>query len=125
MAEGAMFNLSHSTAGKLLLANSNQQVRSMLIEHDPNLSSLTEVELAHLYAELDETQHTGLFYQQNALVIGVNDYSVLIGKPNAKVIAALTVSTFEHYQTEPLCDFKLVEALRETANKITQLIAET
>ncbi|MFS1438543.1 IclR family transcriptional regulator [Shewanella sp. 10N.286.48.A6] len=124
IAEGAMFRLSQSTAGKLLLANSNEEVQTMLIEHDPTFCHWGPSERSYLTTELAALRQSGFIVQPNSLLTGVKDYSVLIGQPNAKVIAALSMSTFEMQTDEVNRSHDLLESLFKTASQITRLIAE-
>ncbi|MCL1065657.1 helix-turn-helix domain-containing protein [Shewanella olleyana] len=124
ITEGAMFSLSQSTAGKLLLANSNEEVQTMLIEHDSTFSRLGAPERCHLTTELEAIRQSGFIVQQNSLLTGVKDYSVLIGNPNAKVIAALSMSTFEIQSNGDNSADDLLESLTKTAHQITSIITE-
>jgi DNA-binding IclR family transcriptional regulator len=119
VAEGALFTLSSSTAGKLLLASSNNEVRDMLIEHDPRYSNLKGQQRTVLLNELDVISKDKHFIQQNHLISGVYDFSVLIGEPNAKLIAALTISSFDADLITPIKMQTLVSELKCTAQKIS------
>ncbi|MFS1423068.1 IclR family transcriptional regulator [Shewanella sp. 10N.286.48.B5] len=59
IAEGAMFRLSQSTAGKLLLANSNAEVQTMLMEHDPTFCQLGPSNRSHLTTDLEAIRQSG------------------------------------------------------------------
>ena len=124
ISEGAMFNLSQSTAGKLLLANSNEEVAAMLIEQDPHYRLYSHEQLTSLKAELNTICQAGYTTQKNQLIGGVEDYSVFIGKGDSKVMAALTISTLDSPQSHSANSDELIHALITTAGQITQLIAE-
>ncbi|MEI8621396.1 helix-turn-helix domain-containing protein [Pseudoalteromonas sp. Hal273] len=122
IAEGSLFKLSKSTAGQILLANSNEQVRGMLIEHDASYSTLKSKALSQLQYELDVICTQGHLVQSNPLITGVDDFSVLIGKPQAKLIAALTISSFDAELTSAVNAQAMVVELKSTASKITALL---
>ncbi|GAA79960.1 IclR family transcriptional regulator [Pseudoalteromonas sp. BSi20495] len=122
IAEGALFTLSSSSAGKVLLSNSNDEVRQMLIEHDETYSAY-ENECHQLLNELDLIKVQGYLVQNNPLIAGVHDFSVLIGKPNAKLIAALTISSFDSALNTSSNKQCVIDELKSTAQKITSLLA--
>ncbi|WP_299570861.1 IclR family transcriptional regulator C-terminal domain-containing protein [uncultured Shewanella sp.] len=124
ISEGAMFRLSQSTAGKLLLANSNAEVQTMLMEHDPTFCQFGPSDRSYLTTDLEAIRKSRFIVQPNSLLTGVKDYSVLIGQPNAKVIAALSVSTFKVQDKGGNGNQDLLESLFKTASQITKLIAE-
>ncbi|WP_209326918.1 IclR family transcriptional regulator [Pseudoalteromonas sp. PA2MD11] len=122
IAEGSLFTLSKSTAGQLLLANSNEHVRSMLIEHDKNYSKLKSKDLSKFHQELNDIAEQGQLVQGNPIISGVTDFSVPIGKPNAKLIAALSISSFDAALTSRVNTHAMIEELKSTATKITSLL---
>lgn len=124
IAEGAMFNLSQSTAGKLLLANSNPEVRTMLMDHDPEFFLWEPSRISDLMTDLESIRQSGFIVQQNNSLTGVKDYSVLIGQADAKVIAALSMSIFDLQTNIVKGDQVLLDSLMKTASNITELIAE-
>ncbi|TMP07361.1 IclR family transcriptional regulator [Pseudoalteromonas sp. S3178] len=121
IAEGALFTLSSSSAGKLLLANSNDEVRQMLIEHD-EIYSASEDSCKALLNELNTIKAQGHIIQNNPLIAGVHDFSVLIGRPNANLIAALTISSFDKALNTHANKNSVITELKSTAQKITFLL---
>ncbi|OUS69238.1 IclR family transcriptional regulator [Pseudoalteromonas sp. A601] len=122
IAEGSLFTLSKSTAGQLLLAYSNEDVRSMLIEHDISYSKLKPKGLNLLRQELDDIVADSQLVQSNPLISGVDDFSVPIGQPNAKLIAALSISSFDAALTSRVNKHAMLVELKSTATKITSLL---
>lgn len=122
IAEGSLFKLSKSTAGQLLLANSNEQVRGMLIEHDASYSTLNSNGVTQLHQELDDIAEDGQLSQSNPIISGVYDFSVPIGKPHAKLIAALSISSFDVALTSEVNKHDMLVELKRTATKITSVL---
>lgn len=120
IAEGSLFKLYQSTPGKLLLANSNSAVREMLIDHDDVYREYKKQN--EILNDLNIIQEQGYIIQRNPLINGVNDYSFLIGKPEATLIAALTISSFETPFYDVLNQQSIITELKAAANSITSIL---
>ena len=120
ITEGSLFPTRTSTSGKILLANSNDSVRDMLLEHDAEFSAFNAQQRKDVLSELVEIKSSGILQQNNALIDGVTDVSVLVGEPEGQVIASLTVSSFNNHLGEQLDYDSLLTQLTDTAKIITE-----
>ena len=120
ITEGSLFPTRTSTSGKILLANSNDSVRDMLLEHDAEFSAFNAQQRKDVLSELVEIKSSGILQQNNALIDGVTDVSVLVGEPEGQVIASLTVSSFNNHLGEQLDHDSLLTQLTDTAKIITE-----
>tara|TARA_R110002012_G_scaffold108395_2_gene251005 strand:- start:778 stop:1548 length:771 start_codon:yes stop_codon:yes gene_type:complete len=120
ITEGSLFSTRTSTAGKVLLANSNPSVRKMLLEHDPDFASLSKKQQQDLQVEIARIETDGVYVQSNILIDGVTDVATLIGQPQGKVIASLAVSSLNSKLGKQLEQNRLITELTDTAKIITE-----
>lgn len=121
MAEGTLFTTLSNSSGKVLLANSNDDVRDMILERDPIYQNLSQVRRSELISELVEIKESGYLCEPSNLIQGVDEIAALIGRPNGTVVASLAVAKMQ----SPVSEFKevdtqeLINKLKEAANNIT------
>ncbi|MGJ8692118.1 MAG: IclR family transcriptional regulator [Thalassotalea sp.] len=120
IAEGTLFQTFTSTPGKVLLANSNESVRAMILERDKDYKKLSKAKQKKLFGELAQIKQSGFYSASNVLTKGVNDFSVIIGEPEGKVIAALTVSSLNASITHELDEQAAKELVITTAKTIAK-----
>jgi len=118
MSEGSLFPTMTTTAGKLLLANSNPAVRDMILERDTEYSKFSKHKRAALITELEEIKHNGCLSAQSPFLEGATDFAALIGRPEGKVIAALAVSPLKSNWSTQIPQELLQTRVVTTANKI-------
>ncbi|WP_144214633.1 IclR family transcriptional regulator [Shewanella donghaensis] len=117
--EGCLFSTLQSTSGKVLLANSNQAVQQMLLNRDDDFNSMSKTQQQSLYNELNDIKHCGFISGENQLSHGIYEFSTLVGQPDGKVIAALTVSSLQSIWDKSDITF-LTDTTLDTARLITQ-----
>lgn len=125
ITEGSLFSTRTSTAGKILLANSNNEVKAMILDRDQDFAQLSELEQQAFSIYLDELSTQSYIIEANPYIESVNDYATLVGKPEGGVIAALTVSSFKTNKAEQTHNENLIENLMGCAAAITQQLAIT
>jgi len=118
MSEGSLFPTMTTTAGKLLLANSNPAVRDMILERDTEYSKFSKHKRAALITELEEIKHNGCLSAQSPFLEGATDFAALIGRPEGKVIAALAISPLKSNWSTQIPQELLQTRVVTTANKI-------
>ncbi|WP_440906682.1 IclR family transcriptional regulator (plasmid) [Catenovulum sp. SX2] len=120
IAEGSLFPTMTTTSGKVLLANSNDEVRDMILQREKSFSKLTKSNQNNLFAELNTIRAQGYLLADNSITDGICDVAVLIGEPEGKVVAALAVSVLKNKtdQTSSMLDIK--NELVITAGKIAK-----
>ncbi len=119
IAEGTLIPTMSTCPGKILLANSNNDVRDMILLRDKTFQSLPSEDKAALYAELVQVRCKQHIIGENPFVSGVSDYSTLIGKHEGSVVAALSLSTMPTTLNRVISDKQLIEKLQHTAKSIT------
>ncbi|MDR9829250.1 IclR family transcriptional regulator [Vibrio sp. FNV 38] len=118
IAEGSIFPTLSTASGKILLANSNQEVKSMILERDDSFTKMSNAAKEQLFTELDGIQSQGFHTEKSQFSEGIIDYSALIGEPEGLVVAALTVSTINGVMSSQLDTNELKNKIVETAHKI-------
>ncbi len=124
IAEGSLFSTLNTTSGKVLLANSPDKVKQMILQREQDFNAMDVEQQKDLHDQL--TQIRGLeVYQANcSYASGVVDFSTLIGKPDGKIIASLTVSAMNINQGLEREDNKVIsenigQRLLDTSAKIS------
>ncbi|EWH08522.1 IclR family transcriptional regulator [Catenovulum agarivorans DS-2] len=120
IAEGSLFPTMTTTSGKVLLANSNDEVRDMILQRDKSFSKMSKNAKTQLFDELDSIKHQGYLHADNSITDGVCDIAVLIGQPGGKVVAALAVSLLNSKLTQDLTIEDIKQELLDTAAKIAE-----
>ncbi|WGO97287.1 IclR family transcriptional regulator C-terminal domain-containing protein [Saccharophagus degradans] len=120
ISEGALFPTSTSTAGKVLLANSNNKVRNMILQRDNAYTALAKPQQTALLAELNNTKDKGYLSAASPFIEGTTDFAALIGVPEGKVIAALAISSLKSNWGSATPAEELREKVIATAQHITQ-----
>lgn len=118
--EGSVFSTLNTTSGNVLLAHSNDDVRQMILEREPEYQNYSQQQTSELRDKLERTKQQGQLTAANRVFKGLTDFSTIIGEPEGKVIAALTISTMEDIN-EPtsLAQFAMLkEQVVETAQTI-------
>lgn len=119
IAEGTLISTMSTCPGKILLANSNIEVRDMILDRDDSYSKMSQVRKEALLADLALIREQGHLVAPSPFVAGVLDYSTLIGHPEGLVIASLSISTMPTVLNEEIDQEEIINKLKETASKIT------
>lgn len=120
ITEGSMFPTLSTTSGKVLLANSNAEVREMLLERIDDYDEYSNDDKRKLNIELDGVKSQGSLTAKNKFIEGVIDYAALVGEPDGKVVACLVVSTLNTYDKTQEVQPDIIRQVMQTAEKITK-----
>lgn len=120
ITEGSMFPTLSTTSGKVLLANSNAEVREMLLERIDGYGDYSTEDKSTLSVELDGIKSQGSLTATNNFIEGVIDYASLVGQADGKVIACLVVSTLNTYKEDQKLQPDIMQQVTQTAEKITK-----
>lgn len=123
IAEGSLFSTLNTTSGRVLLANSPDTVRDMILQRENDFAKLNDAQHNDLYAQLTHIRAQDIHQANCSFAVGVTDFSTLIGKPEGKIIAALTVSAMNtthdsKTKAKQITTEVITERLIETSNKI-------
>ncbi|MGJ8682071.1 IclR family transcriptional regulator [Paraglaciecola sp.] len=118
IAEGALFPTLQTNSGKVLLANSNQAVREMILERCEVYAEYTAPQKHQLELELDEIRKNGHLIANNPFIEGVSDHATIVGEPDGKVIACLVVPTLNTHLGQDNSQLDILQQLKNTGNKI-------
>ncbi|WP_026971436.1 IclR family transcriptional regulator [Aliagarivorans marinus] len=119
IAEGSLFSTTATTSGRVLLANSNPEVRDMILERDEHFTKLSKTGQKALLDQLSEIREQGYHTADSEFTEGVCDTAVLVGEPEGFIIASLAVSSLNTHIGGPTVDQQqMIELLTQTANKI-------
>ncbi|QEY14890.1 MULTISPECIES: IclR family transcriptional regulator [unclassified Cellvibrio] len=124
MSEGSLFPTMTTTAGKVLLANSNPAVRDMILERDADYAKLSKNKRTALLNELEAIKQDGYLAAQSPFIEGATDFAALIGRPEGKVIAALAISPLKSHWSTAIAQEELHTRVVTTANKIAQQLGD-
>ena len=118
--EGSLFSTLNTTSGNVLLAHSNEDVRQMILERELDFKYYSAEQKSDLTEKLQQIKNHGHLTSTNKVFRGLTDFSTIIGEPEGKVIAALTVSTMDDLNDELRSEVfeQTKQALIETASKI-------
>ncbi|CAM4413007.1 IclR family transcriptional regulator [Vibrio agarivorans] len=119
MAEGTLIPTLSSCPGRVLLANSNDDVREMILERDDSFQRFSPDERYSTLEELNTIRETSVLDGSSPFIEGIREKSALIGKPDGSVIAALTMSVLNSPQFDSMNEQDLISQLQLTAEKIT------
>lgn len=119
IAEGTLIPTMSTCPGKILLANSNQAVREMILQRDNAYKKLNKKQRSELDSELNAVREQRHQIAPSPFVIGVTDYSTLVGQPEGSVIAALSVSTMPSTLNQAMDEQWLMAMLKDAASNIT------
>jgi len=122
ITEGALFPTLATTSGKVLLANSNPEVREMILQRSEGYETLAVKDKAVLLTELEVIREQGLLIEDNPFIEGVTDLAVLVGSADGKIIACLVVSKLRMKLTKQHNDANIIQQLQKSALSITQLL---
>lgn len=119
MNEGALFSTTSCTAGKVLLAASNTDVRKMILERDEEFTALSKRTQANLLQQLEEIKEARSLSAPNPLIASASDFATLIGNPEGKVIAALATTTLKTSKDHKNSEQHAHQRIKECALKIS------
>ncbi|MDO6612307.1 IclR family transcriptional regulator [Shewanella sp. 1_MG-2023] len=120
ITEGSIFPTSTTASGKVLLANSNEEVRDMILKRDQGFIQLASHEQTAFINELANIQKLSYIAGKSELTEGVYDFSTLIGKPLGSVVAALSVSSLNTQLGAKYSTEKIKHLVMNTAAQITK-----
>lgn len=118
IAEGSLFSTLHTTSGRVLLANSNSEVREMILQREKGFLRQSKSKKEALYQELERIREQGYLIADNEYTQGICDLVALVGQPEGKVVAALGVSTLKITQGKQVAQDTIQQAVIETAQRI-------
>jgi DNA-binding IclR family transcriptional regulator len=120
ITEGALFPTLSTTSGKVLLANSNPQVRDMILQRSEGYEALTVNNKSALFTELEVIREQGLLIADNPFIEGVTDHAVLVGSADGNIIACLVVSKLRMKLAQQHNDANIIKQLQKSSENITQ-----
>lgn len=120
IAEGSLFPTLSTTSGRVLLANSNTEVRKMILERDSLFNNMDKSQQEALYNELEGIKQHGFHADKNVLSEGIDDFSALVGQPEGKVIAALGVSIIQNKHEQQMPAAEMNDLIIKTAQNISR-----
>ncbi len=118
ITEGALFPTRSIVAGRVLLANSKEAVREMILERDEEYLAFSSAKKKALIKKLDNIKHEGFLGADSDITKGVYDFATLVGKPEGKVIAALSMSSLNSAFGSDVNDDDVKKCIVETAQQI-------
>ncbi|MDO6719428.1 IclR family transcriptional regulator [Psychrosphaera sp. 1_MG-2023] len=120
ISEGALFHPVKSISGQVLLANSNEQVKAMILQRDNDFVNSSSNEKAEFETKLATYSKQKHFVGNSTITPGVFELATLIGEAEGKIIASLAVSSLEPLDCHA-ADFQSLKAkLMATAAAITK-----
>lgn len=120
IAEGTLIPTMSTCSGKILLANSNPEVRNMILERDTGFNKMSQAKRDVLFEELDQIREQGHLIAPSPFVSGVDDYSTLVGHTEGLVVASVSISTMSSPLNDKLDTEELLNKLKETAARISE-----
>ncbi len=119
MAEGTLIPTLSSCPGRILLANSNDEVRAMILERDTLFQALSREDQEHALDEIEKVGVYDVLCGESPLISSIDEKSVLIGRREGTVIASLTVSLLD-LNPKLVENAEISNQLLSTAHKITE-----
>ncbi|WP_017446649.1 IclR family transcriptional regulator [Gayadomonas joobiniege] len=120
IAEGSVFSTLQTTSGLVLLANSNDEVREMILQREKSFQRQNKQKKQALYQQLENIRADGFLLADNQTTEGVCDLAALIGQPEGKVVASLAVSSLKSRVSSTSLQDKMIKEVKKTAQKIAQ-----
>jgi DNA-binding IclR family transcriptional regulator len=118
---GSTFSPIHTASGRLLLAHLDEDKFRYFCETSEEYRSLDLAARKKLLARLEEIRREGFSTAQNEPVIGVRSCSVLVGKPEIDIAAALAVASL-YMRGKKHNAREILDRLKETAGEINRAI---
>lgn len=119
VTEGFCSSTLKSAPGLVLLANSKFEVIEMILARDKLFHKLSKRKKSELEASLVSIRDIGHHISDNQDVSGVHEVTALIGRPEGKIIAALTLSVITNALSDMSDELQLLKQVKEAAEKIT------
>ncbi|XQW83608.1 IclR family transcriptional regulator [Thalassotalea piscium] len=123
ISEGVTFSTTSTNAGLVLLANSSDVVREMILVRDQHFNAKSDQQKKQLLSQLNDIKESGYYMAESNLYEGVYDYVALIGQPEGAVIAALAISSLKTQTNAEMNKTELINQLKQTADKITHQLS--
>lgn len=120
ITEGAIFPTRTTASGKVLLANSKEAVRDMILSRDQGYIQQSKSEKLDYLQHLKTIQAEGYVVENSKITEGVSDFSTLVGIPEGKVIASLSVSSLNTQLGAKFHEVNVREKVMQTAKLITE-----
>ncbi|AWB65908.1 IclR family transcriptional regulator [Saccharobesus litoralis] len=120
IAEGSMFSTLATASGRVLLANSTNEVRDMILERDSVFAKMSQAKRKALFSELDDIKEQGFYVAESDFSEGVCNFATLIGQPEGFVVASLAVPSLLQYGNNQFDQQQMQELVITAANSITQ-----
>lgn len=120
--EGVMFSTVQSVSGMVLLANSNPEVRSLILERDKGYQHWSEQQKDEFTMTLVKIRDTGTYAANSPNAQGVFECATIIGNPDDQIIASLAVSALQYATTDQLKLDRIKQVLETTAKSIAKQI---
>lgn len=116
---GGRFSPVHTVSGRLLLAQMQPADLDAFLADEGDFQAKTDEERAHFIERLANIREQGYSMAENETHIGVRDYAVSIGNPQAGLSAALAVAALTSIDG-PTEGTSIVAALQACARRITE-----
>jgi DNA-binding IclR family transcriptional regulator len=122
ITEGALFSTRKTISGKVLLANSNDAVRAMILERDEEYQTFSQAKQKAFIKKLNTIKNNGYLGADSEITKGVYDFSALVGQPEGKVVAALSMSalntTFGNHVNDDYIKKRVIETALQIATQL-------
>lgn len=122
ISEGTLFSSVESNSGKLLLANSTSNVKSLIYERDKAHKKMSKKSRTEFEDKLVSILEDGYLFEASAITEGVTDCIVLVGEKEGAVVAALSVSLLTSQLDSIENKEVFIQAVQNVANKISKTV---
>ncbi|MEP1445169.1 MAG: IclR family transcriptional regulator C-terminal domain-containing protein [Paraglaciecola sp.] len=119
ITEGSLFPTLSTISGKVLLANSNTEVREMILQRSEGYLAYSAEDKTKLVSELDDIRKQGMLIADNPFIEGVTDHGILVGSADGRIIACLVVSKLGMKQQKQGSDCNITHQMLKTAQNIS------
>ena len=116
---GGRFSPVKTVSGRLLLAYMPPADRDAFLRDNPDYVGMTDATRTAFVEKLARIREQGYSMAEHETHIGVRDYAVLVGHPNAGLTGALTVAALTSIKT-PTDGATILKALHRCAKEITE-----
>lgn len=122
VAEGALFPLSNTVSGRVLLAHADDRELKDLISRDVPFRKMFTEQQAAFHRRLNKIRRAGYELAASEITAGVTDCAALIGMPRSELSATVAVSSLTSSINRSLSKKKLILAVKTAAAEINHRI---
>jgi DNA-binding IclR family transcriptional regulator len=116
---GGRYSIVCTVSGRLLLAHLPEQDRQTILAENEEYQCMTPEARRKFHVRLEEIVRTGYSYAENESNIGLRDYAVLVGSPQARLTASLAIPSLTRTK-DPKNKDEILAALFRTAATINR-----